>query len=79
MGDETVEMEGLELWLWSHWKQHYKVFMILLLVVLPEAGQLAGSHLRSSLCRDVPPAGEGSAPGNGNFRSQSKDIPRYPR
>lgn len=43
----------------------------------PEAAQLEGSRLRSSLYRDVPPAGVDSAPGNGNFRLQRRDIPQY--
>lgn len=46
---------------------------------LPEAGQLAGSRLRSSLYRDVPPAGEDSAPGSENCRPQRRDTPQYLR
>lgn len=44
---------------------------------LPEAGQLEGLHLQSSLYRDVPPAGGDSTPGNGNFHLQRRDIPQY--
>lgn len=44
---------------------------------LPEVEQLASLHLRSSLYKDVPPAGEDSAPENGNFHLQSRDIPQY--